>query len=165
MNEDINFPEVRCSSDDGTQHGIISSDEALDLAYKAGKDLVLIADSARPPVVKIMDYGKFKYEKEKKIKEAKKRQKKIVLKEVKFSVKIAQNDINFKVKHAREFIEAGYHVKLRVFLRGREMANPSAGKEVLETKVWPLLEDIAKRERPASQEGRFINMMIFPQKV
>jgi translation initiation factor IF-3 len=151
-------------SDDGEQHGIISSDEALDIAYSKGLDLVLIAPDAKPPVCKIMDYGKFKYEKEKKLKEAKKKQKKIVLKEVKFSVKIAQNDIDYKVKHAREFLEAGYHVKLRVFLRGREMANPDAGKAVLEEKVWPLLEDLANRDKPAALEGRFINMMLTPKK-
>ncbi len=110
-----------------------------------------------------MDYGKFKYQQEKKLKEAKKKQKSIEVKEIKFSVKIAQNDINFKIKHAREFLEEGKHVKFRVFLRGREMANPQAGVEVLE-RVWPLVEDIAERDKEPSLEGRFVNMMTTPKK-
>lgn len=163
MNEDIRFREVRCNAEDGTSHGIISSNEAMDLANEAGLDLVCIAPNAKPPVVKIMDYGKFKYQQEKKQKEAKKKQKIIVTKEIKLSVKIAQNDIDYKVKHAREFIEKGYHVKFRVFLKGREMAHPEAGAEVL-TRVWPMVEDIAVRESAPKQEGRYVNMLVIPQK-
>ncbi len=163
LNEDIRVSEVRCTSDDGTQYGIISRDEALRLAENAGLDLVLIAPNAKPPVCKIMDYGKFKYQQEKKQKEAKKKQKVIDVKEIKLSVKIAQNDINYKIKHAREFLEAGKHVKFRVFLRGREMANPKAGVEVLE-RVWPMVEDIADRDKAPMQEGRYINMMTTPKK-
>jgi translation initiation factor IF-3 len=110
-----------------------------------------------------MDYGKHKYEQEKKKKEARKNQKKIEVKEVKFSCKIADNDIAYKVKHAREFLEKGKHVKLRVFLRGREMANPEWGVDVL-NRVWPMLEDIAQLESPAKQEGRYINMYVTPLK-
>lgn len=163
MNEDIRFKEVRCNADDGTSHGIMSSDEALALADEAGLDLVCIAPSAKPPVVKIMDYGKFKYQQEKKKKEAKKKQKVIVTKEIKLSVKIAQNDINYKVKHAREFLEKGNHVKFRVFLRGREMAHPEAGAEVL-TRVWPMVEDIAVKEHDPKFEGRYVNMLVVPAK-
>ena len=163
LNEDIRFPEVRCIGDDGTQYGIISSSEALDIARDAGLDLVLISPNAKPPVVKIMDYGKFKYQQEKKKKEAKKKQKKIEVKEIKLSVKIADNDINYKVKHAREFLEAGKHVKFRVFLRGREMANPSAGVEVL-NRVWPMVEDIAHKENEPKFEGRYVNMLVTPLK-
>ena len=112
-----------------------------------------------------MDYGKFKYQQEKKKKEAKKKQKVIVVKEVKFSVKIAENDINYKVKHAVEFLEKGYHVKCRVFLKGREMAHPEAGVEVLE-RVWPMLEDLWCYEtlNNPKLEGRFVNMMVLPKK-
>jgi translation initiation factor IF-3 len=163
MNEDINFPEVRCNADDGKSYGIISSQEAMDLADEAGLDLVCIAPNAKPPVVKIMDYGKFKYQLEKKKKEARKNQKVIVTKEIKLSVKIAQNDINYKVKHAREFIEAGNHVKFRVFLKGREMAHPEAGAEVLNN-VWPMMEDIATKENEPKLEGRYVNMLVVPQK-
>ena len=163
MNEEINFPEVRCNADNGKTYGIISLDEALDLANEAGLDLVCIAPNANPPVVKIMDYGKFKYQLEKKKKEAKKKQKIIVTKEIKLSVKIAQNDINYKVKHAREFIEAGNHVKFRVFLKGREMSHPEAGVDVLNS-IWPMVEDIAQKENEPKLEGRYVNMLVAPLK-
>ncbi len=163
LNHDIRANEVRCLGDDGTQYGIISRNEALANAEELGLDLVLIAPDAKPPVCKIMDYGKFKYQEEKKKKEAKKKQKIIDVKEIKLSVKIADNDINYKIKHAREFIEAGKHVKFRVFLRGREMANPEAGKAVLE-RVWPMVEDIAVRDKPPIFEGRYVNMLVVPIK-
>ncbi len=161
LNERIRLAEVRCMDDEGTQYGILSSDEALSIAQDKGLDLVLIAPDAKPPVAKIMDYGKFKYQLEKKKKEAKKKQKKIELKEIKLSVKIADNDINYKVKHAREFLEAGKHVKFRVFLRGREMSNPQAGVEVL-NRVWPMVEDIANKENEPKFEGRYVNMLTTP---
>jgi translation initiation factor IF-3 len=163
MNEDIRFKEVRCNAEDGSSHGIISSREAMDLANEAGLDLVCIAQNANPPVVKIMDYGKFKYQQEKKQKEARKKQKIIVTKEIKLSVKIAQNDIDYKVKHAREFIEKGNHVKFRVFLKGREMAHPEAGAEVL-ARVWPMMEDVSIRESEPKLEGRYVNMLVVPIK-
>ncbi len=163
MNEDIRFKEVRCNSDSGESYGIISSQEALALADEAGLDLVCIAPNAKPPVVKIMNYGKFKYQQEKKKKEARKNQKVIVTKEIKLSVKIAANDINYKVKHAREFLEAGNHVKFRVFLRGREMSNPAAGVEVLNN-VWPMVEDIVQKEHEPKFEGRYVNMLVVPKK-
>ena len=163
LNEDIRAREVRCIGEDGTQYGIISRDEALRLAEERGLDLVLIAPDAKPPVCKIMDFGKFKYQQEKKKKEAKKKQTKIEVKEIKLSVKIAQNDIDYKVKHAREFLQKGKHVKFRVFLRGREMANPEAGVEVLK-KVIPMIEDIGVVEKKPHQEGRYINMLVIPKK-
>ena len=162
LNDDIRAREVRCLGDDGTQYGIISRDEALGKADALGLDLVLIAPDAKPPVCKIMDYGKFRYQEEKKKKEAKKKQKVIEVKEIKLSVKIADNDISYKIKHAREFLEAGKHVKFRVFLRGREMANPDAGKAVLE-RVWPMVEDIAVRDKPPKFEGRYVNMLALPK--
>ena len=164
LNDDIRASEVRCIGDDGTQYGIISRNKALSIARELGLDLVLIAPDAKPPVCKIMDYGKFKYQQVKKQKEAKKRQKSIEIKEIKLSVKIAQNDINYKIKHAREFLKEGKHVKFRVFLRGREMSNPDAGKEVLE-RVWPMVEDIAERDKPPMFEGRYVNMLVVPKKI
>ena len=163
MNEDIRAREVRLVGDDGTQYGIVSRSEALDRAVDMGLDLVLIAPQANPPVAKIMDYGKFKYQQEKKKKEAKKRQKQIDVKEIKLSVKIAQNDINYKVKHAKEFLKQGKHVKFRVFLRGREMANPEAGVEVLKS-VWSMVEDVADLEKGPFHEGRYVNMHTVPKK-
>jgi len=163
MNEMIQAREVRCTGDDGTNYGIISTADALSTADDLGLDLVLIAPDGKPPVAKIMDYGKFKYQQEKKKKEARKNQKVIVVKEIKLSVKIAQNDISYKVKHAREFLEAGHHVKFRVFLRGREMANPKAGVDVLKG-VWPMIEDLAVMEKEPKLEGRYVNMMALPKK-
>jgi translation initiation factor IF-3 len=163
LNEQIRASEVRCVGDDGEQYGVISRDEALRIADEEGLDLVLIAPQANPPVCKVMDYGKFRYQQEKKKKEAKKKQTKIEVKEIKLSVKIAQNDIDYKVKHAREFLEKGKHVKFRVFLRGREMANPKAGIEVLEG-VIPMIEDVGVVEKKPHQEGRYINMLVVPKK-
>lgn len=162
MNEMITVKEVRCTSDDGTNHGIISTAEALQIADSMGLDLVLIAPDGKPPVAKIMDYGKFRYQQEKKKKEAKKNQKVIVIKEIKLSVKIAENDVSYKVKHAREFIEEGNHVKFRVFLKGREMANPQSGIDVL-NKIWPMIEDIAVMDKEPKLEGRYVNMMALPK--
>jgi len=163
MNDDIRVPEVRCNVDGGESLGIVSTDEAMTKANELGLDLVLIAPNAKPPVAKIMDYGKFKYQEEKKLKEQRKNQVKIDVKEIKLSVKIAENDIAYKVKHAREFLEKGKHVKFRVFLRGREMAHPQAAKEVLE-RVWPMVEDIAVMEKPPKFEGRYYNMYVVPKK-
>ncbi len=163
MNEDIRVPEVRCNVDGGESLGIISTDEAMAKANEMGLDLVLIAPTAKPPVAKIMDYGKFKYQEEKKLKEQRKKQTKVEIKEIKLSVKIAENDISYKVKHAREFLEEGKHVKFRVFLRGREMAHPEAAKEVLD-RIWPMVEDIGQMEQSPRLEGRYYNMLIIPQR-
>lgn len=163
MNEDITAKELRCTSDDGTNHGIIPTSQALAIADEAGLDLVLIAPDATPPVAKIMDYSKFKYQQEKKKKEAKKNQKVIVIKEIKLSVKIAENDISYKVKHAKEFLEEGNHVKFRVFLKGREMSNPEAGVEVL-NRVWHMIEDIAIMDKEPKLEGRYVNLLVSPKK-
>lgn len=163
LNEDIRASEVRCVGDDGTSYGVISRDEALKIAEKKGLDLVLIAPDAKPPVCKIMDYGKFRYQQEKKQKEAKKKQKVIDVKEIKLSVKIAQNDINYKVKHALEFLEEGKHVKFRVFLKGREMAAPEAGVVMLE-KVWEMIKEAGNRDKEPMIEGRYVNMLVTPKK-
>ena len=163
MNEDITAKELRCTSDSGENYGIIPTAQALALADVAGLDLVLIAADANPPVAKIMDYSKFKYQQEKKKKEAKKNQKIVVVKEIKLSVKIADNDINYKVKHAIEFLEEGNHVKFRVFLKGREMANPEAGIEVLR-RVWAMIEDIAIMDKEPKLEGRYVNLLVTPKK-
>jgi len=163
MNEMITAKEIRCTSDDGTNHGIILTSQALALAEDAGLDLVLIAADAKPPVAKIMNYGKFKYQQEKKKKDAKKNQKIIIIKEIKLSVKIAENDISYKVKHAREFLEDGNHVKFRVFLKGREMSNPEAGVEVLK-RIWAMVEDIAIMDKEPKFEGRYVNLLVTPKK-
>ncbi|WQV34399.1 translation initiation factor IF-3 [Helicobacter pylori] len=162
LNGDINFKEVRCVGDDGEVYGIISSKEALKIAQNLGLDLVLISASAKPPVCKVMDYNKFRYQNEKKIKEAKKKQKQIEIKEIKLSTQIAQNDINYKVKHAREFIEANKHVKFKVVLKGRESQNSKAGLDVL-LRVQTMMEDLANPEKEPKTEGRFVSWMFLPK--
>ena len=163
INEQIRDKEVRVIAEDGEQLGVMPVRDALRLAEEAGVDLVKIAPTAKPPVCKIMDYGKFRYQQEKKQKEAKKKQKQIEIKEIKLSVKIASNDINYKVKHAKEFLEENKHVRFRVFLRGREVSEPQAGFEVL-NKVAAMLEDVANIERDYKVEGRYVNMLVTPKK-
>lgn len=163
LNDEIRASEVRCVGDDGTAYGVISRDEALDIANKMGLDLVLIAADAKPPVCKIMDYGKFRYQQEKKQKEAKKKQKVIEIKEIKLSAKIAQNDINYKIKHAQEFLSEGKYVKFRVFLKGREMATPELGVNMLE-KIWEMVQDYADRDKAPVIEGRYVSMLVTPKK-
>lgn len=163
LNDEIRASEVRCVGDDGTAYGVISRDEALDIANKMGLDLVLIAADAKPPVCKIMDYGKFRYQQEKKQKEAKKKQKMIEIKEIKLSAKIAQNDINYKIKHAQEFLSEGKYVKFRVFLKGREMATPELGVNMLE-KIWEMVQDYADRDKAPVLEGRYVSMLVTPKK-
>ena len=162
MNDKIRAQELRVLGDEGEQFGILSREEAMKIADEKELDLVLVSPDAKPPVAKIMDYGKFKYEQEKKKKEARKNQKTIDVKEVKFSCKIADGDIAYKVKHAIEFLEAGKHVKLRVFLRGREMANPEWGVDVL-NRVWPMLEEVGVLEQDAKRDGRYVNMYVTPK--
>lgn len=163
LNEDIRVSPVRCIGDDGTQYGIVEISEAQSIANKEGLDLVLIAPEAKPPVCKVMDYGKFKYQQEKKQKEAKKKQKQIEIKEIKLSVKIAQNDVNYKVKHAIEFLESGKYVKFKVVLKGREMAEPEAGVRVLD-RVWEMVEEYGEMDKKPAIEGRFVTMMVIPHK-
>ncbi|WP_096025658.1 translation initiation factor IF-3 [Campylobacter lanienae] len=163
LNDEIRASEVRCVGDDGTDYGVISRDEALNIANKMGLDLVLIAADAKPPVCKIMDYGKFRYQQEKKQKEAKKKQKVIEIKEIKLSAKIAQNDINYKIKHAQEFLSEGKYVKFRVFLKGREMTTPEIGVSLLE-KIWDMVQEYADRDKAPILEGRYVNMLVTPKK-
>ncbi|PAF41719.1 translation initiation factor IF-3 [Helicobacter sp. 11S03491-1] len=163
LNEEIDFAEVRCIGDDGEVFGVISSSEAQKIANSRGLDLVLISPNATPPVCKVMDYGKYRYQAEKKLKEAKKKQKQIDIKEIKLSTQIAQNDINYKVKHAREFIEAGKHVKFKVVLKGRENSDPKAGLGILE-RVCEMMEDISAPEKEPKTEGRYVSWLFVPKK-
>lgn len=164
LNEDIPASEVRCIGDNGEVYGIISKAQALQIAEREGVDLVLIAPDAKPPVCKVMNYSKFRYQQEKKLKEAKKKQKIIEIKEIKLSAKIAQNDINYKVKHAKEFLSSGKHVKLRVFLKGREMSSPEIGVNLL-NKIWDeFFAEVADRDKTPALEGRYVNMLITPKK-
>jgi translation initiation factor IF-3 len=122
INEDIRVREVRLIDENGGQRGIVPTIEALKLSREAGLDLIEVAPNANPPVCKILDYGKYKFDQEKRLKEAKKNQKQVKMKEIRMQPKIEEHDLNFKTKHIQEFLEEGNKVKVTVRFRGRELA-------------------------------------------
>ncbi|MBO5094531.1 MAG: translation initiation factor IF-3 [Lachnospiraceae bacterium] len=159
INEQIRDREVRVIGEDGEQLGIMSSREAMKLAEEAGLDLVKIAPTAKPPVCKIVDYGKFKYEQTRKEKEAKKKQKIIDVKEIRLSPNIDTNDLNTKVNAARKFLTKGDKVKVTLRFRGREMAHMASSKHILDD-VAQQLSDIAVVEKAPKVEGRSMTMFL-----
>ena len=159
INEQIRDREVRLIGEDGEQLGIMSSREAMKLAAEANLDLVKIAPTAKPPVCKIIDYGKYKYEQTRKEKEAKKKQKTVEVKEVRLSPNIDTNDLNKKVNNAKKFIGKGNKVKVTLRFRGREMAHVQSSKHILDD-FAALLEDVAVVEKPAKMEGRSMSMVL-----
>jgi translation initiation factor IF-3 len=163
VNEEIYATKCRLIGADGEQLGIYSVDSALDRADDAGYDLVEIAPHADPPVCKIMDYGKFKYELSQKAKLAKKNQQKIEIKEMKFRPKVDVGDYNTKKKHILRFLAAGAKVKVTIMFRGREMAYPELGRAILD-RLKADLEDIAVVENMPKLEGRNMHMLIAPVK-
>lgn len=159
INEQIRDKEVRLIGSDGDQLGILPIKEAMAKAQEAGLDLVKIAPTAKPPVCKIIDYGKFKYELAQKEKEAKKKQKTIDIKEVRLSPNIEANDLNTKASAARKFITKGDKVKVTLRFRGREMAHMHASKHVLDD-FAKLLADVAVVEKAPKVEGRSMTMFL-----
>ena len=155
INEQIRDKEIRLIGEDGEQLGIMPVKEALKLAKEAELDLVKIAPTAKPPVCKIIDYGKYRYELARKEKEAKKKQKVIEVKEVRLSPNIDENDLNTKMNNARKFIEKGNKVKVTLRFRGREMAHMQKTKYILDD-FAEKLSDIAVVDKPAKVEGRSI---------
>jgi translation initiation factor IF-3 len=155
---------VRLIQDDGEQIGIVSIDEARERARDRGMDLVEVAPEARPPVVKMMDYGKYKYEAARAAREARKKQHTIKVKEVKFRPGIEDHDYDFKVGHVRRFLDEGNKVKLTMMFRGRQITHPELGLEVLQ-KVTEDLKDVAKVESNANMEGRAMSMIVAPLKM
>lgn len=159
INEQIRDKEIRLIGENGEQLGIMSSREAMKLAEDAGLDLVKIAPTAKPPVCKIVDYGKYRYEQVRREKEAKKKQKTIEIKEIRLSPNIDTNDLNTKVNAARKFLSKGDKVKITLRFRGREMAHMATGKEVLDS-FFEKLSDVAVVEKPAKLEGRSMIMVL-----
>ncbi|MCR4923315.1 MAG: translation initiation factor IF-3 [Lachnospiraceae bacterium] len=159
INEQIRDKEVRVIGEEGQQLGIMSSRDALALAEEAGVDLVKIAPNAQPPVCRIIDYGKFKYEQTRKEKEAKKKQKTIEIKEIRMSPNIDTNDLNTKVSAARKFLSKGDRVKVTLRFRGREMAHMQNSKYILED-FAESLSDIAVVEKAPKVEGRTMTMFL-----
>lgn len=159
INEQIRDKEVRVIGEDGEQLGIMSSKDALKLAKEAELDLIKIAPTAKPPVCKIVDYGKYRYEQVRKEKEAKKKQKTIDIKEIRFSPNIDTNDLNTKINQARKFLTKGDKVKVSIRFRGRELAHTEIGIDILNN-FAAQLEDVAVVEKPAKVEGRSMVMFL-----
>ena len=159
INEQIRDKEVRLIGENGDQLGIMSAREAMKLAQEAELDLVKIAPTAKPPVCKIIDYGKYRYEQARKEKEAKKKQKTVEVKEVRLSPNIEGNDLNTKENNARKFLQKGNKVKVTLRFRGREMAHMQTSNHILDD-FAELLKDVASIEKPAKLEGRSMSMVL-----
>ena len=158
----IRISPVRVISESGEQLGVLPVDEALAMAEDRGLDLVEVAPMARPPVVKIMDYGKFKFEEAKAARAAKKKQHVIEIKEIKFRPGIDDHDFDFKIRHMREFLTEGNKVKVTMMFRGRQMSRIDLGKAVLD-RVAEAVGDLAKIEFDARLEGRNMTMVMAPK--
>ena len=161
INERIRVSPIRLIGVDGEQVGIVATSDALQRARENGLDLVEVSPNSRPPVCRILDYGKFKYEQTKKEKTAKKKQHAFQLKEMRYRPKIDEHDFQFKTKHVREFLESGSKVRVFVMFRGREMAHTEFGAKVLERVVLEL-QDIATVEMTMKMEGRNMSMVMAP---
>lgn len=159
INEQIRDKEVRLVGEDGEQLGIMSAKDAMKIAREANLDLVKIAPQAKPPVCKVIDYGKYRYELARKEKEAKKKQKTMDVKEIRLSPNIDENDLNTKAGQARKFLSKGDKVKVALRFRGREVAHMGMSKQILD-KFFEKLEDIAMVEKPAKMEGRSMIMFL-----
>ena len=159
INEQIRDREIRLIGEDGEQLGFMSAREAMKIAQEAELDLVKIAPAAKPPVCKIIDYGKYKYEQARKEKEAKKKQKTVEVKEVRLSPNIDTNDLNTKINNAKKFISKGNKVKVTLRFRGREMAHVQQSKHILDD-FAETLADVAVVEKPAKMEGRAMSMVL-----
>jgi len=162
MNEQIRVPSVRLVRD-GEQVGVVSIDEAMRIADEAGQDLVEIAPNADPPVVRVMDYGKFKYEQAKRDREARRGSKQVELREVRMRVKIGKHDRDFKTRTARKLLLGGDKVKVSVMFRAREITHPEVARELLDGFAADL-DDVADIERRPALEGRFMSMTLDPSK-
>ncbi|MDJ0573066.1 MAG: translation initiation factor IF-3 [Pleurocapsa sp. MO_192.B19] len=162
-NERIRFPNIRVIDSEGEQLGIITPKEALAIAQEKGLDLVLVSETADPPVCKIMDYGKYKYEQDKKQKEAKKKQHNADVKEVKMRYKIEEHDYNVRVKNAQRFLKSGDKVKATISFRGREIQHSRLAEDLLR-RMAKDLEDYAEVQQSPKREGRNMMMMLSPKK-
>ena len=163
INAEIRDKEVRLIGETGEQLGIVSSREALAVAEESGLDLVKISPNAVPPVCKVMNYGKFLFEQNKKAKEAKKNQKVVEIKEVWLSMTIDVGDLNVKAKQAQKFLSSGNKVKVSIRMRGRQMAHSELGLEVM-SKFYEIVKDFGTMEKNPLTEGRNIWMMLAPTK-
>ncbi|MFP4640456.1 MAG: translation initiation factor IF-3 [Guyparkeria sp.] len=162
INDQINVREVRLVDENGEQVGVVDTDEAKDRAAAAGMDLVEVSPTAKPPVCKIMDFGKFKYQQSKKAAEARKKQKQIEIKEVKFRPGTEDHDYQVKLRNATRFLQAGDKVKVTLRFRGREMAHRDLGAELL-ARIAEDLNELATVEQKPRMEGRQATMVMAPR--
>ncbi len=162
INKDIRVREVRLIDSEGEQRGVIATMEALEMAQNADLDLVEVSPKAVPPVCKILDYGKYKFEQEKRLKESKKKQKLVKMKEIRMQPKIEKHDLQFKTKHVQEFLEEGNKVKVTIRFRGRELAHTELGKVVLDNLLGLLTCEYVVDKKP-QMEGRFMSMILNPK--
>jgi translation initiation factor IF-3 len=163
INEQIRSREVRLIRDGGEEpQGIMSVSQALELAKEAGLDLVEVAPQAVPPVVKILNFGKFRFENEKKLRDSKKKQKLLKLKEIRMQPKIDDHDLDFKSKHIKEFLSEGNKVKVTIRFRGRELAHTELGFDVMKD-VLSRIEGEYVMDKPPAMEGRFMSMVLSPK--
>ncbi|WP_026100923.1 translation initiation factor IF-3 [Synechococcus sp. PCC 7336] len=163
INERIRFPKIRVIDGDGTQLGIMSPDEALQIAQDKEFDLVLVSDKADPPVCRIMDYGKFKFEQEKKAREAKKKQHTSDVKEVKMRYKIEEHDYNVRLRNAQKFLKHGDKVKATVIFKGREIQHTDLAHQLLR-RLADDLEELGEVQQRPKKEGRNMIMILAPRK-
>ena len=162
INEQIRVREVRLIDDEGEQKGIVPTIEALSMAKERSLDLGEVAPTANPPVCKILDYGKYRFETEKKLRDSKKKQKLLKIKEIRMQPKIGSGDLDFKSKHIQEFLNEGNKVKVTVRFRGRELAHTDLGLVVLQEVLKRLNDDYVVEKQPA-MEGRFMSMTLNPK--
>ncbi|MGB7440302.1 MAG: translation initiation factor IF-3 [Coleofasciculaceae cyanobacterium] len=163
INERIRFPKIRAIDTDGTQLGIISPQEGLRIAEEKGVDLVLVSDKADPPVCRIMNYGKYKFEQEKKAREARKKQHTADVKEVKMRYKIEEHDYQVRVNHAERFLKSGDKVKATITFRGREIQHTNLAEQLLKRMATDL-QEIAEVQQTPRREGRNMMMLLSPKK-
>jgi len=163
VNEEIRVPEVRLIDEEGAQIGVVPISEALQIARTRGTDLVEVAPNAAPPVCRLMDYGKFLYERSKREREARKSQKQTEVKEIRLRPKTGEHDIAYKMRDARRFLQKGAKVKVRIRFRGREITHPEVAQELLE-RIAQELSDVSMVERGSEMEGRTMLMILSPTK-
>ncbi len=162
INEQIRVREVRLIDDEGNQKGIVPTLEALNMAKELSLDLVEVAPQASPPVCKILDYGKYRFEMEKKLRDSRKKQKLLKLKEIRMQPKIDDHDLDFKSKYVKQFLAEGNKVKVTIRFRGRELAHTELGLDVLNEVLQRLDDDYVMEKKP-SMEGRFMSMVLSPK--
>ncbi len=160
VNEQIRIREVRLIDDEGEQKGVVPTAEALAMAKELGLDLVEVAPTSNPPVCKILDYGKYRFEMEKKLRDSKKKQKLLKLKEIRMQPKIGSGDLDFKSKHVQEFLNDGNKVKVTIRFKGRELAHTELGFDVLKEALKRLDENTYSIEKQPAMEGRFMSMTL-----